>query len=77
MARKKEEFEVEEKPEPAAVAPTDFEMTIEEFCARLSKKDRRVELIGAFHATETQAGRHKARDAVFRERLAAFITQPA
>ena len=62
---------------PAAPKPTDFELTIEEFCARLSKTDRRVELIGAFHATETKAGRHKDRDAQFRSRFQAFIKQPA
>lgn len=58
-------------------APTDFDLTIEEFCTRLSKTDKRVELIGAFHATETQAGRIKDREKNFASRFDAFVTKPA
>lgn len=61
----------------AEAAPAVFKLTIEEFCTRLSASDRRVELIGAFHATETKAGRRKDSEDNFRARFAAFLKTPA
>jgi hypothetical protein len=55
----------------------DTPLTITEFCMRLSQTDRRVELIGAFHATETKAGNIKATETEFRARFDDFLTQPA
>lgn len=60
----------------AAEAPADFELAIDEFCARKSTTDRRVELIGAFHAQEVAAGRIKARAAAFEARFVAFEQMP-
>jgi hypothetical protein len=54
-----------------------FPMTIDEFCAGLSAKDRRVELIAAFHFDEKRAGNLKDTDANFRERFTAFANKPA
>ena len=56
---------------------TDFSLTLEEFCARLSGTDRRVELIGAFFKTEQLTGRTKDTEAVFAGRFRAFCNQPA
>lgn len=56
---------------------TDFHLTLEEFCARLSSTDRRVELIGAFFKTEQSAGRGKASESEFSARFVAFCNQPA
>jgi hypothetical protein len=61
----------------AAETPGESELTVTEFCARLSNDDRRVELIGAFHATETTAGRIKDLESAFRSRFAAFVNKPA
>ena len=58
------------------VAPDD-ELTLTEFCTRLSQRDRRVELIGGFHAAEVRAGKNKDTEAAFVARFAAFATQPA
>ena len=60
---------------PAEVG--EFPLTIEEFCARLSKTDRRVELIGGFYAVESAAGRVKDLESAFAARYTKFINQPA
>jgi hypothetical protein len=51
-------------------------MTLEEFCTRLSKNDKRVELIGGFHHSELAAGRIKDAESEFQTRFAAFVTKP-
>lgn len=53
-----------------------FPLTLEEFCTRLSGSDRRVELIGAFHAMERKAGRVKDTEDNFRSRFDAFAKKP-
>ena len=65
---------------PSAAAQEEvaaYELTLDEFCTRLSREDRRVEMIGGFHHTEKQAGRLKDSDAAYAARYAAFQTQPA
>jgi hypothetical protein len=52
------------------------EQTLVEFCARLSKTDKRVELIGAFHHSEVAAGRVKDLESEFQSRFTAFINKP-
>lgn len=54
-----------------------FELTIDEFCTRLSATDKRVELIGAFHNVESQAGKVKDTEAAFKKRFDDFAIQPA
>lgn len=54
-----------------------FALTLDEFCIRLSKTDRRVELIGGFNAVERQAGRIKDTEANYLDRYHVFIKQPA
>jgi uncharacterized NAD(P)/FAD-binding protein YdhS len=51
-------------------------VTLNEFCTRLSMTDRRVELIGGFHFTETQAGRLKDAESNYQARYTAFLTKP-
>lgn len=52
------------------------ELTLTEFCIRLSSTDRRVEMIGGFEASERAQGTVKATEAVFMERFQAFVTKP-
>lgn len=65
--------ETPDLPEP----PQTFDMTVEEFCRRLSGDDRRVEMIAAFFADERANGHVKASEEVFRARYADFQTRPA
>lgn len=51
-------------------------LTLQEFCIRLSADDRRVELIGAFEATERRAGRQKDTAEAYAARYKAFINKP-
>lgn len=60
---------------PAATA-TPILVTLNEFCTRLSNTDRRVELIGGFHFTETRAGRNKDTESNYQARYTAFLTKP-
>lgn len=55
----------------------DFNLTIEEYCARKSQTDRRVELLGAFHHVEKQSGRIKDSESAYDLRYAEFAVQPA
>lgn len=59
-------------------APADVaeHITLEEFCTRLSKSDKRVELIGGFHYTEVAAGSIKDAESEFQSRFTAFVTKP-
>lgn len=56
--------------------PVADHITINEFCTRLSKSDRRVELIGAFNFSEVQAGRIKDAEAAYQSRFTAFANRP-
>ena len=53
-----------------------FDLTLGEFCARLSAKDRRVELIGGFHADEVANGRNKDSEKNFMTRFRQFAERP-
>lgn len=53
------------------------EITLEEFCTRLSMVDKRVELIGAFESTEKASGTIKSQESAFKARFEAFATKPA
>lgn len=65
------------KPVVQQAAQKDFPLSLDEFCARLSQTDRRVEMIGAFNAAEKAAGRVKDTEQAFNARYVAFINQPA
>jgi hypothetical protein len=70
------------QPEEVAVPeqltePSEFALTLEEFCSRLSTTDKRVELIGAFAHEETRAGRIKGLASEYEARFRAFVTKPA
>lgn len=62
---------------PEVTEPSEFPLTLDEFCSRLSVTDKRVELIGAFHSTEKVAGRSKDVESAYQARFTAFINQPA
>lgn len=67
-------------PEPVsaeAPAASDFPLSLDEFCTRLSSTDKRVELIGAFHHVEKVAGRVQDTSGNFAARFEAFAKQPA
>lgn len=51
-------------------------VSIDEFCARLSVGDKRVELIGAFNVAEKRARRASDTEAAYRARYQAFINKP-
>lgn len=53
------------------------ELTLTEFCTRLSATDRRVELIGGFFAATKAQGVIKDTEAGFAARFEAFATKPA
>lgn len=55
----------------------EFPLTIDEFCTSLSQKDRRVEMIGAFHGSERRAGRIKDTRSAYGARYNDFINAPA
>lgn len=61
----------------AAQVPTTFELTLQEYCLRLSTRDRRVELIAGFHHEESAAGQLKDSETAFQARFNAYCTQPA
>ena len=56
-------------------APSE-EVTLDEFCARQSATDKRVELIKGFHFTEQRAGVVKDTESNFASRYVAFANQP-
>lgn len=57
-------------------APKTFDVTIKEFCSRLSVKDKRVELIGAFHSEEVRCRRVKDSEANYQKRFEEFVKRP-
>ena len=57
-------------------APTVFPLHLDEFCARLSATDKRVELIGGFHHTERVAGRTQDLESAYADRFAEFVSRP-
>lgn len=61
----------------AADEPARFDLTLQEYCRRLSTRDRRVELIAGFHHEETAAGHLKDSEAAFEARFNTYCTQPA
>lgn len=65
------------EPTAPSAAPETFPQTIEEFCRDLSVNDRRVEMIGAFHAIEKAAGRLKDDAAAFLARFETFVNRRA
>lgn len=68
-----------ETPPTPPVPPPDpvvEELTLEEFCMRRSRVDRRVELIGAFYADQTRTQQFKATEDAFAARLDTFANLP-
>lgn len=53
-------------------APASFPLTLDEFCAELSKTDKRPELIYAFSKDEQRQGRNRDTADNFRARFVAF-----
>lgn len=64
-------------PAEALDNPVEDSITLDEFCTRLSKTDRRVELIGAFHFDEKRGERVKDTEANFSGRFDKFANKPA
>jgi hypothetical protein len=63
-------------PTPAPPAPTSFDLTLEEFCMRLSGADNRVEMVAGFHADERAKGVIKDSSENFEARYADFQVRP-
>lgn len=62
---------------PAQPDNSNFPITLQEFCTRISVTDKRVELIGAFYTTKLAAGVTNAVQADFAAMLNEFANQPA
>jgi len=66
-----------EKPAAVEAQPVPVErVSLNDFCRTLSIKDRRVELIGAFHFTESAARRTSDTEKQYQARYEAFIKKP-
>lgn len=52
------------------------EISLEEFCQRRSRSDRRVELIAAFHSEQSRTQQFKASESEYAARLDKFANQP-
>lgn len=65
------------KPNEAADTPHEaFDVTLEEFCTRLSAIDKRVELIGGFYADARANGVIKESEAKLKGLFDAFANAP-
>lgn len=62
---------------PAATQVDSFDLTLDEFCRRLSAKITAPELIGGFCHAQTVAGIVKGSEASFAAAFDAFSKQPA
>jgi len=60
----------------AGAEASEYPVTLDEFCARFSATDKRVELIAAFHQDEESAGRRVDLEGNYSNRLAAFAARP-
>lgn len=67
---------VEEPLVADATPQSEPEVTLQEYLIRLSQRDSRIELINAFHFTETQDGHLKDTESRFDARLKAFSETP-
>ena len=65
---------VEQAAEP--VAPLAVQITLTEFCVRLSETVRKPELIAGFEHVERRAGRLQDTDEAFRSRYDQFVNAP-
>lgn len=54
-----------------------FDLTLDEFCRRLSAKKVGPEMIGGFHHTQLAAKNFKASEAAFTAAFDRFVNQPA
>lgn len=61
----------------AATVETEGDISLDEFCLRLSNSDKRVELIAAFNHVEGKDNRIKDTETAYRSRFDAFINAPA
>jgi predicted CoA-binding protein len=64
-------------PIPVPPAAPAEQITLDEFCTRLSQVDGRVEMIGAFNSVETLAKQFKDAEQAYQDRYRAFINAPA
>ena len=69
---------IEALPQVDAVASdVATQLTLTEFCIRLSQRDRRVTLIGGFESVERKSGQVKDTEKAYQSRYSDFINQPA
>lgn len=60
----------------AAANPV-IQVTLDEFCARLSSSVKPPELLGGFELVERVAGRTQDTEDAYKSRFAAFVNMPA
>lgn len=68
--------EAQSTPVPVGEAPAVEQVTLDEFCLRLSASVRRPELINGFYFVEKKAGCIKDHESSFRARFDAFVNKP-
>lgn len=56
--------------------PAGFPLTLDEFCARLSARLRKPELISGFHSAQTLSGATKSTEEAFQARFDEFVNKP-
>lgn len=71
-----EKIPADTTPIPAAPA-TSFDLTLDEYCTRLSADKASPEIIGGFYHSQAVSGNTKASSAAFAQAFDAFKKQPA
>jgi hypothetical protein len=66
----------DESPKGSATAAKPDRIPLDEFCARLSREDKRVSLIGGFHFDERKNGRVKDTHEAYSQRFAQYAQRP-
>lgn len=65
-----------EQAAPEVVAVATPEVSLDEFCSRLSETVRSPEMIAAFHHTERAAGRVRGTPEAYKASFDKFVNQP-
>ncbi len=61
---------------PPVNPPDEFTVSLNEFCIRLSKTDKRVEMIGGFHHSMTKEGTTSGKTVFYQQAYTKFTTAP-
>ncbi|EDY2030037.1 hypothetical protein GTB64_004479 [Salmonella enterica] len=65
------------KPTPKTKETPALEVSLDDFCKRLSRTDSRYTLIAAFHLNQTKASKLRDTASAYQERFEKYINTPA